>query len=561
MASCKKQEEFTVDFEQFSGEYDPEDYFDDEKKVKRKDICDFLNYLKKLNADGGELVKPTKHFYELNLVAKVCIQTSFEDIKRLAQNGTRTFLIPVAFQTPQQLDHTVETLNSAIHDFEFNSDFSYPTGIGYEIKGEILRTGRMRNDALEEVFSKSLLVLTADKSYKYCCMKEIVYVYNLSRYIPIFKINDKISIDNHQIRGRVVKIINKHVTILLDRGGFLSNYMLVNIPYYIENDPLSKETLSDIELAFNNQGDFIFVPGVRNKNLLKNINRHLKTFENHLKVIAEFDLQFVLENFVDMCRIAKYCDGFLIDNIGFRPKQFLVNMIDLARSVQKPVLGLIPIRKCKDFDRFENHEIIKMLDSMYIEKSNKQGRFPIIAKKLLPLPEELRHKNFSHNGPSKHCLSNCIKLTMKSIRCSAIIYATTNLDSIPFHLTEIEIYCPVVVVCLNRVAGKYMNLFRNLKVVMYPRSDSSEDLIPKEQCMMKLGICFCRRQLGLKAGDFILCTFETNSACLKKVVKFCALFLPEEAVVMENDEDKTEKFGCRCGHDDEQDNELETLEE
>lgn len=555
MAFCKKTEEFTVDFEQFSGEYDPEDFFDDEKKVKRKDICDFLNYLKKMNAEGGEQVKPSKHFYELNLVARICVKTTIEEIKRLLQSGTRTFLIPVFFHTPQQLEHTIERLQFAIQDFEMFSDFYFPIGIGYEIKGEVLRTGRMRNDAIEEVVPKTLLVLTADKSYEYCSMMEIVYIYNLSRYIPIFKINDVISIDDHQIEGRVVKIINQHVTILVDRGGFLYNYMNVDIPYYIENDPLTNETLNDIKLAFNNLGDFIFVPGVRNKNLMKNLNVYLKSFKNNLKVIAEFDLQFIFDNFVDMCRVAKYCDGFLIDKIDFRPQQFLINMIDLARSVRKPVLGLIPIRKCKDFDRFENHEIIKMLDSMYIEKSKKQGRFPIIAKKLLPLPEELQYKNVSYNDPAKHCLSSCLKLTIKSIRCSAIIYTTTNFDSIPFHLTESEIYCPVVVVCLNRVAGQYMNVFRNLKVVMYPRP--SEDFIPNE-CMMKFGICFCRRQLDLKAGDFVLCTFETSTACLKKIVKFCALFLPEETVVMKQEEDRATNVGCYCGN---VGHELETLDE
>lgn len=553
-----KHEEFKVDFEQFSGEYDPEDHFDDEKKVKRKDICDFLNYLKKINAGSGRSVKPAKHFYELNLVARVCTKTTYDEIKRLIQNGTRTFVIPMSFHTPQQLDRTIVKLLSAVQDFEMQSDFIYPIGIGYEIKGEVLRTGRMRNDAIEEVIPKSLLVLTADKSYEYSSMMEIVYVYNLSRYIPIFKINDVISIDDHSIQGRVVKIINQHVTILIDRGGFLTNYMNVGIPYYIENDPLTKEIMNDIEVAMINQGDFIFVPGVRNKNLLKNINQHLQSCIKSLRVIAELDLQFLFENFIDMCRVAKHCDGFLIENIDFRNQSFSINAIDLAKSVNKPILGLIPIRRCKDFDRYENHTIIKLLDSMYIEKSARQGKFPIIAKKLLPLPEHFQLKRVSYDDPAKHCLSNCLKLTIKSVRCSAIIYATTNLDSLPVHLAETEIYCPVVVVCLNLVAGKYMNLFRNLKVVMYPRP--AEDFIPDEQCMMKYGICFCRRQLGLKAGDLVLQTFEASSACLKKVVKFCAVFLPEEAVVMEQ-EDAIRKRECYCGESADHELELETVDE
>lgn len=558
MALCVRIDEYTVDFEQLSGEYDPEDHFDDEKKVKRKDICDFLNYLKRMNV--CDPARSTKHFYELNLVARICTKTTDEDVKRLLQNGTRMFLIPIGFHTPKELIQSVNNLYCAINEFEMSSDFIYPIGIGYEIKGEVLRTGRMRNDAIEAVTSKSLLVLTADKSYEFSSMKEIVYVHNLYRYIPIFKINDVVFIDNYKIKGRIVKIINQHVTILIDRGGLLSNYMNVDISYYIENDPLTEEILKDIEFVVSKNADFIFVPGVRNKNLLKNIHKHLQTNKNNLKVIAELDLQFLLTNFVDMCRVVKYCDGFFIEKIDFRSRRFLINMIDLARSTQKPVLGLIPIKKCRDFDRFENHEIIKMLDSMFIEKSNKQGRFPIIAKKLLPLPEELEPNKGSHKDPTRHCLSNCVKLTIKSIRCSAIIYAATNLDSIPVHLTETEIYCPVVVVCLNLAAGKYMNFFRNLKVIMYPRSDYSEDKLPNEQCMTKYGICFCRRQLGLKAGDFVLCTFETNTEFNKKIVKFCAIFLPEEAVVM-NAERRTNERQCGCGVDDDDDDELETLNE
>lgn len=533
MALCDKPEEFTVDFEQFSEEYDPENHFDDERKIKRKDICDFLNYIKKMAKDAKSTAKLSKHFYELNLVAKICIKTTFEDIKRLLQNGTRTFVIPLGFHTPQQLDMTIIKINTAIQEFQTYADFIYPIGIGFEIKGEVLRTGRMRNDSVEEVEAKTLLVLTSDVSYKYSSMLEIVYVHNLSRYIPIFKINDVISIDHNKILGRVVKIINQHVTILIDKGGLLYNYMDVDIPYYIENDPLTNDIIRDLDMANMNNVDFIFVPGVRNKNLLRNIRSHLQSFSSPMRVIAELDLPFLLQNFVDMCRISKYSDAFLIDKLSFRPEKFLTNIIDLSRSVQKPILGLIPIRKCKDFEKYENHKIIQMLDSMFIEKSNKQGKFPIIAKKLLPLPEELKSKRISYSDPETHCLSNCLKLTVKSIKCSAIIYTTTNLDSIPFHLSQPDIYCPVVIICLNIVAGKYMNLYRNFKVIMYPMDEYSEDSLPKESCMMKYGICYCRRQLNLKPGDFVLCTFETSSRCAKKIVKFCAVFLPEEGVVLE----------------------------
>ncbi|KAL7733240.1 hypothetical protein ACLKA6_004746 [Drosophila palustris] len=461
-----------------------------------------------------------RRYYHMGLMAKVVMETTHDELRRMLEHGTFTFHVDlVAFQ-PDELATIMETLNIAISAHADERELRTATGLAVEINGDCCRIGRLRNNCTTMLARGAVVTLTTNPAYRYAGFREIVYVINLHAYLRSIRLNDVLLI-GPEVRCRVVKTLNEALAVLIIDAGLLTSYDFIELPGQCQ--ALAPEVYpelftSDLERAVALKANYVIMPKIRCKAFLRALSQAAKD-DFKLKLIGCIDFEYVRNNMLDLLGIIKLLDYIWI------PDMFTVNCcvynyimedaLPIAHCQKKPVIGTVPLERCNDFKRFELHEFLWKIDTIHMQKSPWCNKYPLIVKKLMPI-RDYRVGVVQNQQQVKSILTsyqtivNFIIRTISTIECQAI-FVFTKCENASVALARSEIYCPVYMMMpLNEdddettVSCKFdlartLHLRRNMHPILY-----TSDINECGYSPIEFGVDFMRRKGCLEVGDFVV---------------------------------------------------------
>ncbi|KAM7356985.1 uncharacterized protein ACRADG_002526 [Cochliomyia hominivorax] len=479
----KDEQEFTV---LLNGQKDLEDQLEEFKKV-----CE--------THDKHQRKRKKRRYYNLALMAKVEQNTSQEEVKRLIKNNTKTFLIDVLTNKPQQIEDLFQMIKQTADELEIEDPYNkLVVGMVLQITGDACRTGRCRNNCSLFLARGDTMTLTTNMEYRYSCFKEIAFIINLVYYLPQLQLNDKISI-GQEVSGIVIKKLKSSVTICIQEAATTLNSMFQR----------------DLEMALKFQVDFIALTHIRYLTFLKLLQNEANL--HGLTIIGSLDLDYITQKMLDLMKFIKQLDYLWLTNLFNHTEMLKIILIQdvfpVAKCLKKSIIGSVPLEDCSDFKLYENHEFLWNIDCIYIEKSSWCNKYPLIVKKLLPIKNYrlavVENANIIHD-----ILTNCQSVvnfvirTISSIECQAI-FLYSKCATAAKALSRVEIYCPVFVILeldnkeedINCVVtlSKNLNLRRNLRTILYSKQMNVCEYKP-----IDYGIEYLRQGGCLETGDFII---------------------------------------------------------
>ncbi|XP_055844473.1 pyruvate kinase [Episyrphus balteatus] len=472
---------------------------------------EYLNEQKDQNPKQKHMLN---QYHQLSIMAKVDINTTEIELEKLLHNDVRTLIVLKYYNTPQDMDQIFLKINTCIDRFYRESLYRTPIGIAVAINGELLITGRMRNNQSVFLEAGHIIVLTNNEEYKYCCFKEVVYVSNLSKYSEFMKLGDIVLMgEKGEIEAEVVKCGSLPITIKVTKPGLLKSFMSFKIPFYIKENTLNQKDLADIDDAIKYGANFLMIPEIRSVNFLKSIKKHIG---NDVNLIGSIDFEYLESKFIDITDHLMELDAIIIDQI-FCPasQKLLENAIAKCKKFGKSLVGNVRLKKCSDFRKLENHMRIRQMDCLMIQKSPLRMKFPLIAKKLLPVGNQKLQIPPLDSLSCKDGIVNFVLRTIYSIPCQGIV-VTNACSKAAEAFSTFQIYCPVIVVVDNDQMARLLNLKKNLKTIV------GRDNIPS----MDLGIDFGRKKGIFSTGDFIICISDSQEEDSQICVNLRAYFLP-----------------------------------
>ncbi|XP_004530791.1 uncharacterized protein LOC101451527 [Ceratitis capitata] len=461
-----------------------------------------------------------RRYYNLGLMARIVMETTDDELKSLLKNGARTFLIDTVTCKRLEFEQLLLRTKTIIDEFqEQEPSVRIPIGLALQFQGDCCRIGRLRNNCSVLLHRGDVMTLTLDKAYRYASFREIAFVLNLKYYFKSLKLDDVLAIGN-EVKGKVVKKLKSNIAILIEDAGIINSYEYIELPnqcYSLSNETFPDLFMSDLQLAAQSKADFIVLPRIRCKPFLRALRRNLKD-EFEFKLIGAIDLEFISSKMLDLMGIVKLLDYVWIQDMfcsGASLQSHILNdLIPMAKCLKKPIIGTIPLERCSDFKRFENHDFLWRIDTMFIQKSTWCNKYPLIVKKLLPVKDF--HKTVVENSmalkniiTSYQSIVNFIIRTISSVECQAIVMHS-KCETAAVALGRVEIYCPVLMMlpldstdekeflCKLKLA-KTLNLRRNLRGILYTQEMNEANLTPVEY-----GIEHGRCSGVLETGDFII---------------------------------------------------------
>ncbi|XP_036336369.1 uncharacterized protein LOC118746622 [Rhagoletis pomonella] len=461
-----------------------------------------------------------RRYYNIGLMARIVMETTDDELKSLLKNGARTLLIDTVTCRRNEFEQILIRAKTIIDELQAEEPrIRLPIGIALQLHGDCCRIGRLRNNCSVLLHRSDVMTLTLDESYRYSSYREIAYVLNLKYYFKALKLGDVLLLGN-EVKGKIVKKLKNNATIIIEDAGIINSYEYIELPnqcYALPNETFPDLFMDDLQLAAQAKADFIVLPCIRCKPFLRTLRASLKD-EFDFKLIGTIDLQFACSKMLDLMGIVKLLDYVWIQDMfsatASMQKHIFNDLIPLAKCLRKPIIGTIPLERCNDFKRFENHDFLWRIDTMFIQKSPWCNKYPLIVKKLLPLKDF--HRAVVENTMAlKNSLSsyqsivNFIIRTISSIECQAIV-VHSKCETAAVAFGRVEIYCPVLMMlpfddmeekefqCKLKLA-KVLNLRRNLRGILY-----AKDMNPNNLCPVEYGIEYGRCSGLLETGDFVI---------------------------------------------------------
>ncbi|XP_037933347.1 uncharacterized protein LOC119668042 [Teleopsis dalmanni] len=464
--------------------------------------------------------KTKRRYYKLGLVAEIETETTNDQIDSLLMVGVRTFYFDAFRNRPENVQQMIQRTKIQIEQYRLGETASLlVTSLAITINGENCVTGRMRNNCTDHLKRGEIVSLTSDERYKYCSYREIAYVSNLSFYLSRLSLNDEIQI-GPSLKGPIVKKLTETIAILVEVAGPLHSYMDVELPsiaYTLSADEIPHMFAEDLGIAINANVNYIVVPKLRNKKYLMILRSYIPE-EYALNIIGVLDFEYIRDNMCDIRGILKQLDYLWIPDmfsISHTMQRFVFDeVIPIAKSIRKPIIGTIHMERRIDFNNFENHYFLWKIDTIFIERSITCKKYPLIVKKLLPL-YDYRKITVDKCSIVKEILTaydtvvNFIIRTICSVECQAIfVHATCEPAALA--LGRVEIYCPVFVVMQVDEADPFdvsrkhslaraIQLRRNLQPLLY-----TEEMNKCDFTAVEYGIDYARNKDLLHTGDFII---------------------------------------------------------
>lgn len=504
----EQNEHFTV---LLNGQKDLEDQLEEFKKA-----CDVHN--------KHQRKSKRRRYYSLALMAEMVNCTTKDEVKRLLKNNTRTFLVDVVKNKPQEVEALVGLVKEAMNEQQLEDpNVLLTVGIALQITGDACRMGRNRNNCSLFLGKCNTITLTCNPAYRYSGFKEIAYVINLDYHLPSIQLDDVISI-GQEVKGVVIKKLKTCIAVCIQEAGIVNSYDYIEIPNQCKS--LQSQTLIDIftkdlEMAIRIQADFIAVPRIRCLKFLKAL-RHRITNDHNFMLIGNIDLEYVSRKMLDLLGLIQQLDFLWLTNLFSNSQTeylyLLQDVIPLAKCSKVPIIGSVPLEDCSDFKSFENHEFLWKIDCMFIVKSAWCNKYPLVVKKLLPI-KNYRLAVTDNTMAIRDILSsmqsiiNFIIRTISSIECRAI-FIYSKCKTAATALARVEIYCPVFVILpLESMDAselddemkyriklcKTLNLRRNLRPLLYTKEMNECEYKP-----IDYGIEYVRRCGCLETGDFVI---------------------------------------------------------
>ena len=218
-------------------------------------------------------------------------------------------------------------------------------GVLYDTKGPDFRTGMLENDSIELIEGNNIIITKED----ILGTQEKITV-NYKEALDDINVGNTILLEDGLMKLEVIQKENDELTCKVINGGQLGNKKGVNVPGVKLNVPfLSEQDVEDIRYACRNEGDFLALSFVENKEGLLQV-REILAEENRsdMLIISKVENQIGIDNIDD---IIEYSDGIMIarGDLGVE-----VSMIE-----------------------------IPFLQKMMISKCRKQGKFSIVATEML----------------------------------------------------------------------------------------------------------------------------------------------------------------------------------
>ncbi|XP_073841938.1 uncharacterized protein [Musca autumnalis] len=489
----------------------------------QRDVEEQLNEFKKAcNAhDKHNRKRCKRRYYNLALMARMACNTSCDEIRNLIQNGTRTFLLDAVRNRSDEIEKMASLITQTVEEIQTQDPHNkLVVGVAIEINGDCCRIGRLRNNCSIFVEIGSNMTLTSNSSYRYSGFNEICYVINLQHYLPTLKLGDEIKIGG-EVKGRIVKILKTNISILIDEAGIINSYDYIELPEQCKFLNLQKATnvfSHDLEMAAGLQADFLVIPQIRCKTVLKMLRHYIRD-NFKFQIIGTIDLEYVSRKMLDIMGIIKLLDFLWLTNLFDIPQALHTyicqDVIPIAKCWKKPLIATVPLKRCSDFRVFENHDFLWKIDCIFMEKSEWCNKYPLIVKKLLPI-KNYRRGIVQNISPLRDDLSsyqsavNFVIRTISTIECQAI-FLHTKCQVTAAALGRMEIYCPVFVIIsmedddgeeemLHHIQmAKNLNLRRNLNTIIYNRT-----MNPCEYKPIDYGIEYARYCGAIEMGDFII---------------------------------------------------------
>ncbi|XP_030385165.1 uncharacterized protein LOC115632242 [Scaptodrosophila lebanonensis] len=461
-----------------------------------------------------------RRYYHMGLVAKIVMETTPEELRRMLENGVFTFHVDAVANKPDELNTILDTLHIAISSFEAERELRVVTALALEINGECCRVGRLRNNCTVLMARGSVVTLTTNEAYRYSGFKEILFVINLQYYLSSIKLGDMLII-GRDVRCRVVKTLREAVAVLIIDAGLLASYDFIELPqqcHRLSPDIYPELFMKDLQIAVDYKANYVVLPKIRCKAFLRAVRQSLRE-EYDMKLIGMVDFEYVRCNMLDLLGIIKLLDYLWIPdmfNVNCCVYNYIMDdVLPISRCQKVPVIGTVPLERCSDFKRFELHEFLWKIDSIHIQKSPWCNKYPLIVKKLMPVRDYrvgmVQTKALVKNiMTSFQTVVNFIIRTISSIECQAIFLYTTC-ENAAVALSRTEIYCPVYVMmplnddddrptilCKFNLA-RALHLRRNMHPVMY-----AKELNECEYSPIEFGVDYMRRKGCLEVGDFVI---------------------------------------------------------
>lgn len=461
-----------------------------------------------------------RRYYHMGLMAKVVMETTHDELRRMLEHGTFTFHIDLMAFSPDELATIMETLNIAISVHADERELRTATALAVEINGDCCRVGRLRNNCTTMLARGSVVTLTTNPAYRYAGFREIVYVINLHAYLGSIRLNDVLLI-GREIRCRVVKTLTEALAVLIIDAGLLASFDFIELPtqcHALAPEVYSELFRSDLERAAALKANYVIMPKIRCKPFLRALSQTIKADFN-FKLIGCIDFEYVRNNMMDLLGIIKLLDYIWI------PDMFNVNCcvynyimedaLPIAHCQKKPVIGTVPLERCNDFKRFELHEFLWKIDTIHIQKSPWCNKYPLIVKKLMPIRDyrvgvAQNQQQVKSILTSYQTIVNFIIRTISTIECQAI-FVFTKCENASVALARSEIYCPVYMMMPlhedddeETVSCKFdlaraLQLRRNMHPILY-----TNDLNDCGYSPIEFGVDFMRRKGCLEVGDFVV---------------------------------------------------------
>lgn len=424
---------------------------------------------------------------------------NFQEIEKLIEENFRLFHIQFALGTTCEMCQIILKIITEIQNYRLTKPNQIPIGLMYELSGKIVRIGRLRNDRAVSMRKGEKVVLTSNKLYRDCSMREILYVKNFTRYIPLLKLDDLIFIGPKMIQLKIMKILGKNVTCCIQsETERLQSYAEIVLPYFIpEQAPVTQNSTeaAEIEFAIKNEADFIVVPSVTDPNYYQTlVNLLPEGIKSRPLFIASIDLCLLQGNFDLIKRIVKTFDGAWIKVKDDEDFCGIDEIVDMAKASGKPIIMDYPGKGLNEVDCvcFNDHPV-EIIDFLPESPEVPDIQLPIRIVKSF---EEIIINNI---------------LLSSQILNSKIIIVIGDTGETAIRLSKLRPHCPIITVVKCDCLARRLNIWKGIKPIVF-----SEEISPsltyedelKNRC--EFGIAFGLKMDWIKQGDLVVLCFKAS---------------------------------------------------
>jgi pyruvate kinase len=415
--------------------------------------------------------KVVAHHQKLIFTPKCVLDTS--QIVQVLNAGINVINLDLSFGTTEQHLQLVSNINEAIAKFQDALEFNIPVTKICSIKGRAPRVGRMRNDCIRNIDIGDSIVLTSDTNYRTCSLKEVCYVSNFQRLIPLLQTYDRIFLGKAVLR--VAKIVRCYVTCYVVREGVLKSFERLCLPNFKNLfKEATCEEVTDCEFAIKHNFDFIIAPEVlqaEHYHILKQL-----IDGSGIELIAKVE-----SNVSSLEKIQEHFFALYIDSTEIN----IDTVAKKAKELKKPLISSFPnekclsgraIRLCEACDCFiltcNNYETAK---KALKRLSNISTEIEKDAHHMQNMEEREDHEPTKEAKAKKPVLIYT-SLAEKIVSSKILSYA--------------DEYRYLILLTKDACEARRLNMWRNITPMIYVDCENEDDEQQLSE-MLKIGLKFC----------------------------------------------------------------------